>query len=319
MTSPVRLYSNRVCSARSPSKGPPIHFIFLHGFLSHGNSLLSLARRLQRGCTLEEQCRQVEAITVDCRNHGLSPHTSSHTLDELVADINMWMEEKGYLIAENTVPPNILAVGHSMGSLAWTKFLMNQENDSRREGRVFVSGLVSLDMPPLTGSLFPSSIENELSEYMNLMKKVNLSSIRDMRSAQEEFSRCGIKDRRVRDFFTTNIRIVRANGKVESPALWKCNIPVLEKALQRRSVFLSDTTIKNSAHCKIRVPILSVLGGLSPIGGDTKYHGLWNKSAVNVKEYVLQNAGHNLYYDKLEETAQLIEDFVRGLDIQHNL
>ncbi|KAH9598569.1 hypothetical protein LSM04_004437 [Trypanosoma melophagium] len=75
MTSAVRLYSNRLCSARSLSKGPSIHFIFLHGFLSQGNSLLSLARRLQQGCKSEEQCQPVEATSIDCRNHGLSANT----------------------------------------------------------------------------------------------------------------------------------------------------------------------------------------------------------------------------------------------------
>ncbi|KAH9598484.1 hypothetical protein LSM04_000544 [Trypanosoma melophagium] len=226
------------------------------------------------------------------------------------------MEEKGYLIEDNTVPSTILAVGHSMGSLVWTKFLMAQKDDPERQGRPFVSVLVSLDMPPLTGSLFPSSMENEVSEYMDLMKKVDLSIIRDMRSAKEEFSRCGINDQRVRDFFSTNIHIVRAKDNVESSALWKCNIPVLEEALQRRSLFSSDTCIKSCTYSKIRVPIPSVLGRLSPMGEDTKYHGLWNKSAVNVNEHVLQDASHILYYDKLEETTRLIEDFVRGLDIQ---
>ncbi|KEG09537.1 abhydrolase domain-containing protein 11 [Trypanosoma grayi] len=324
MASPVRLHSSKVSAPASLQQLPPIHFILLHGFLSHGNSFLSLAQQLQKQCAAELPGQRVEAFTIDCRNHGRSPHTLTHRLDELVLDLQAWLKHESYDSAHSAAPPTVVAVGHSMGALTWTKYLMDQQqqqpkrqHDAERRAQVAIAGLVSLDMPPLTKRLLPPSLEAELHEYIHLMKSVNLSAIKDMRSAEVEFVRCGIEDKRVRGFFTTNLNIVRTGSRANPRVSWRCNIPVLEESLRQRSVFLPDAFPQLCARCRIEVPVLSILGGASPVGGSNKYRGLWPNCATVVEEHVLPNAGHNLFYDDVEGTVRLVVGFARRLGIQH--
>ncbi|RNF06057.1 abhydrolase domain-containing protein 11 [Trypanosoma conorhini] len=326
MTSAVRLYSARLPSSATLSQFPPIRLIFLHGILAHGGTFFSLAQRLRKSCTDALPNRCLEMVMLDLRNHGRSPHAATHTLSDVVLDLQHWLEHEGHCCVEgpqsnHTASPILVAVGHSMGSLAWTKFLMDQQTDAGRRKRVRIDGFVSLDMPPLTGRQFPSSLQGELCDYVALMKRVDLSAITDVRSAFKEFDRCGIHNKRVQGFLSTNLQIVRpgaaTNTKVAPSVSWRCNIPVLEETLLQRRIFFPEASLNSRPHGKISVPVLSLLGGKSPVGGSSRYRGMWSSFADTVEEHVLHDAGHNVYHDDLQGTAQLTEAFLTRLQRRH--
>ncbi|SCU66750.1 Alpha/beta hydrolase family, putative [Trypanosoma equiperdum] len=316
---PVKLHSTRVSNtARVSSPENPVHFIFLHGFLSHGGSLMSLARRLHECLATERMAASVEAIVVDSRNHGRSPHTSTHTLEDMVADLREWLHWHGYVVAGkraegNLMTPRIIAVGHSMGTLTWAKYLLDHRHGDVH--RAPVAGFVSLDMPPLTKSLFPSSLRNLLHEYIDYMRRVRLSAITDMRSAHEEFNRCGIRDRRLQGFLTTNLQIIRKSGGAPPDVSWRCNLPVLDENLRNGSIFLTDADARVCARGEIDVPILSILGAESEVGRHKRLQGLWKGCSIaTTEEHILPKAGHNVFYDDLSGTTSLIAGFARRLE-----
>lgn len=55
-------------------------------------------------------------ITLDARNHGGSPHTSTHTYDDLADDV------RDFLVAHNI--DKTVVVGHSMGGRAMMVFAL---------------------------------------------------------------------------------------------------------------------------------------------------------------------------------------------------
>nr|CCC91216.1 conserved hypothetical protein [Trypanosoma congolense IL3000] len=315
---PVSLYSAQVSRIAKGSLPQPVHFVMVHGFLSHGGSLTSLARRLHKFCAADDTLQPVVFFAVDCRNHGRSPHTKTHTLDDMVADLHKWLDHSVHVVpgvpaGSEGGPAKVIAIGHSMGSLVWTKYMMDRLNGN--EHRVSVAALISLDMPPLTNALFPSPLRGLLWNYMELMKKVNLSAIRDMRTARAEFTRCGIHDKEVQGFFTTNLKIDRGGSAPQTETSWRCNLPVLTESLREGAIFMPEALTSVTPRRKIDVPVLSIMGGRSAISKCKHLGGLWSTCATTTEEFILPKAGHNICYDDLDGTASLIESFIKKLSL----
>ncbi|MCS6896251.1 MAG: alpha/beta fold hydrolase [Bacteroidia bacterium] len=76
-------------------------FIFLHGFLGSGDNWRSVAKNMQLPGT---------AYLIDLRNHGRSPHASTHRYADIAQDLLEFMD------AEALRSTHIL--GHSMGGKA---------------------------------------------------------------------------------------------------------------------------------------------------------------------------------------------------------
>lgn len=53
-------------------------------------------------------------IAVDARNHGESPHTRTHTYEDLAQDIHDFLQGRGI--------PKAVVIGHSMGGRAMMTF-----------------------------------------------------------------------------------------------------------------------------------------------------------------------------------------------------
>ena len=86
-------------TAGSESEAAPV--VLVHGLFGSSRNWQSIAQELSDGRTV---------YSLDQRNHGNSPHTHSHTLYDMVADLRQWHEE--------TVSGKAVYVGHSMGGLA---------------------------------------------------------------------------------------------------------------------------------------------------------------------------------------------------------
>jgi pimeloyl-ACP methyl ester carboxylesterase len=89
----------RLAHVELGGQGRPI--VILHGLFGSSKNWVSTGRQLSAWGRV---------LALDLRNHGRSPRAHSHSLEDLVGDLQAW-------IAANLAEPPVL-LGHSMGGLA---------------------------------------------------------------------------------------------------------------------------------------------------------------------------------------------------------
>lgn len=85
-------------SVGSAASGDPV--VLIHGLFGSSRNWQTIAQELSE---------LGPVYSVDQRNHGSSPHHSSHTLTDMIADLHLWHE--------NNLNEPAVYVGHSMGGL----------------------------------------------------------------------------------------------------------------------------------------------------------------------------------------------------------
>jgi len=103
--------------------GQGLPLLILHGLFGSSRNWLSVGRFLSSIC---------RPYALDLRNHGRSPHSSSHSLQDLVGDLEQWIREN---LAE---APALL--GHSMGGQAAMGYALRHPRGVR--------GLIVVDIAP---------------------------------------------------------------------------------------------------------------------------------------------------------------------------
>ncbi|EPY30886.1 abhydrolase domain-containing protein 11 [Strigomonas culicis] len=311
MSRPVKLHFSQRNGTYASRISRDLRVLVLHGFLAHGIALNTfsnlLLQRLQQrahhpppGGQPAAAVKALSVCTVDARNHGLSPHTPTHTIHDLVADLAALLDA-----TQGGASPAVLAVGHSMGAGTWTHLLATQA-----ARRAAVVGLVALDMPPIPASQMSPVLLHSLRHTIDRMDRMRLDALTDMKSVEVECVRCGIFDRRMIGLCTTNIHLPRRGGGGGTPATWKCNLPVLAQSLAGGELFLPESYA--AAAPQLEVPVLSVLGGKSPIGGDRRYHNRFPpfvRRPLRVEEVVVPHATHTVYFDKPDATVDAVVHF----------
>eukprot|EP01102_Stenamoeba_stenopodia_P018738 TRINITY_DN6931_c0_g2_i2.p1 TRINITY_DN6931_c0_g2~~TRINITY_DN6931_c0_g2_i2.p1 ORF type:complete len:146 (-),score=14.81 TRINITY_DN6931_c0_g2_i2:810-1205(-) len=99
-------------------------FVFLHGLLGSFHNF-----RITNKMLLDKYKTPIKIYSLDIRNHGKSPHTSTHTYDEMCADLKLFLDDQSI--------DSAVIVGLSMGGKMAMKFALNHPNR--------VSKLVSID------------------------------------------------------------------------------------------------------------------------------------------------------------------------------
>ncbi|CAD2215095.1 Alpha/beta hydrolase family/Serine aminopeptidase, S33, putative [Angomonas deanei] len=315
----------------------PLCFVLLHGFLAHSGTFHSFNQVWKKSLTgdhntnhnhpTNKEIHNVRILTVDARNHGLSPHTASHNQSLMTEDLTHFLSQQD--LYPNPNHHTVVAVGHSMGSGTWTKFLL----DEKEKVKPPIAAFLSMDMPPITGAELSPTLRGELGVFLDIMKHVKLERVTDYRSGQEAFElaieQCLPSDQRqdkkalarVKGFLSTNLRFTTDSEK-KRVARWKCHVPVLEKALKESQLFLDAAQYsKETCQGGIAVPVLSLLGGDSPIGGQPQYRGRWPHFVKNandgnlVREVIIPNATHTIYFDQPEATVTAINTFLEDVGV----
>jgi esterase len=93
----------QLASRELGGSGPPI--LILHGLFGSAQNWASVGRRL---------AGLGRVVALDLRNHGQSPHAPSHSLEDCVADLDLW-------VGSHARGP-VRLVGHSMGGLVAMAF-----------------------------------------------------------------------------------------------------------------------------------------------------------------------------------------------------
>ncbi|WP_413110553.1 alpha/beta fold hydrolase [Thaumasiovibrio sp. DFM-14] len=155
-------------------KGKPI--LLIHGLFGSLSNLSLLAKALSS---------EYEVISIDLRNHGLSPHSDLHTYNAMAEDI--------LTLVELLCLDQVILIGHSMGGKVAMKFAERCPEK--------VSHLVVLDIAPV--SYFKGRHDNvfaginEVSAYSNTITK---------RSEADSYLAMHVIDPSVRQFILKSLK-----------------------------------------------------------------------------------------------------------------
>jgi esterase len=182
--------------------GPPL--IILHGLYGSGDNWVTIARELSS---------HFEVYVVDQRNHGHSPHSSTHDYPSMRDDLKKFMDAEGIEKA--------VLIGHSMG--AKTIMFFAAEWPDR------VQSLISVDMAPRAYhdlAVDSRSAANH-GKMISAMLELDLAGA----TSREEIDQAlGVKigSDRVRSFLLKNVRRDRS-GQFR----WRINLPALRDNLEK--------------------------------------------------------------------------------------
>ena len=152
--------------------------LILHGLFASSKNWQKIATYLQK---------DFNVYCIDARNHGDSPHVSSHTLEDLSNDLEEFIEQK-------KIQKPIL-LGHSMGGLACMHFSLNYPEVS--------DNLIIVDIAP----------KSYLYKYEEVIASLELdfSNIATRKQIDEAMSKF-IKDPYIRSFLQMSL-YRDSNGK----------------------------------------------------------------------------------------------------------
>ena len=205
---------------RRTGHGPAM--VILHGLYGSSDNWISIARKLEDRFTV---------YIPDLRNHGKSPHTSTHTYQDMVDDL--------YKFFINNHIQKATILGHSMGGKLAMMFASEYPE--------LITGLIVADIAPKNYNAenkpFKTVLQHEL--ILGLMEELNLVAVTS-RKEIDYFLSEKLKNSTLRQFLIKNIHRDK-EGYFE----WKINVPVLKHALN------SITSEVNSDWFADRRPILN--------------------------------------------------------------
>lgn len=205
---------------RKTGHGSPL--VILHGLYGSSDNWISIARMLEERFTI---------FIPDLRNHGKSPHTPTHTYQDMVDDLVRFF--KDHHLGKAVV------LGHSMGGKLAMMFASEYPE--------LVSSLIVADITPKNYNSeirpFKTVLQHEM--ILGLMEELNLVAVTS-RKEIDYFLSDKLKEITLRQFLLKNI-----HRNKEGDFEWKINVPVLKYALN------SITSEVNSDWFADRKPILN--------------------------------------------------------------
>ena len=205
---------------RKSGSGPS--FVILHGLYGASDNWISIAKKLED---------QFTVYIPDLRNHGHSPHTTTHTFQDMTDDLFRFFNDHSITKA--------IILGHSMGGKLAMMF--------SAEYPELVKCLIVADIAPKSynslNQIFKSVLQHEL--ILELMEELNLVAV-DSRKEIDHFLSEKLHDPSLRQFLIKNI-----HRNKEGYFEWKINVPVLKYALR------SITSEVNTEWFADRQPILN--------------------------------------------------------------
>lgn len=174
----VKLFS------RSTGQGPPL--VILHGLFGSSDNWQTFAKMLSD---------RFNVITIDLRNHGLSPHTAEFSYDLISKDLNQFAEDHGLR--------EFYLMGHSLGGKAAAFFTLQYPERVKK--------LIILD---IAMKAYPPHHE----KYFEAMLSLDFDLIRNRNEADAWLQR-QISSLPVRQFLLKNL-VRDAEGRFR----WKFNL-----------------------------------------------------------------------------------------------
>jgi pimeloyl-ACP methyl ester carboxylesterase len=236
--------------------------IILHGLFGSSKNWITFARTLSQ---------DLSVYALDLRNHGDSPHTDTHSLDDLREDLK-------YFIDFHKIEKPIL-LGHSMGGLAVMALALKYPE--------IAQSIIIEDIAPRN---YVPHHENEFQTLNRDLSKFH--SRNEIDEAMSEY----IKNKSIRQFLQMNLE------RMENGYRWKLNIPILEK-----STLIEE--FAGYEGCTYSGPALFVTGGLSEYV-KMNDHTIIQKYFPASEIITIPEADHWLHYSSAEKFLSLVKDFL---------
>ncbi len=246
--------------------------VLLHGVLGAAQNWQRVAKALGEN---------YRVLAVDQRNHGSSPHTPTHTIDDLREDLFAFFEQHGLAQA--------YVLGHSMGGMAAMELAFHYPER--------LCGLIIEDIAP-------RAYRSTSVEIIAALARLNLSALASRQQADEELAKL-IPNEVVRQFVLTNL-VRGADGVWQ----WRMNIAAL--ATYQHELAHYEAPL----HARYMGEALFLGGARSEFHID-QHHDLILHHFPNSHLEMIGEAGHWLHFEKWELFVALVRNFVdhglRGL------
>ncbi len=240
--------------------------VILHGVLGAGQNWQRVAKAL--GETMR-------VLVVDQRNHGNSPHTATHTIEDLREDIKDFFEHQNLAQA--------YVLGHSMGGMAAMEFAFHCPER--------VQGLIVEDIAP-------RSYRSSSVDIIAALAHLDLKTLASRQHADEELAKL-IPNETVRQFVLTNL-VRDADGAWQ----WRMNMAAL--ATYQHALASYEAPV----HARFEGETLFLGGARSEFHLD-HYHDLIFYHFPNSHLEMIPEAGHWLHFEKWELFVALVRRFVK--------
>lgn len=244
--------------------GKPL--LIFHGLFGSSDNWQSISK---------EFAKQYQVFLIDLRNHGRSPHLSSHTYADMSADIESFMRLQGLDSAH--------FLGHSMGGKAVMQFAADNPQAVER--------LVVVDIAPRFYPIHHHSILQALQE-VRLQELTN-------RDQAEQILAQHIKENDTRLFLMKNLY-----RPTPETFAWRMNLPVLTAQIGSIGEALNSPWPLN-------VPTLFLAGEKSDYIRPQD-HDLIMEMFTNASLRTVANAGHWIHAEQPQLLLKEVLDFFDG-------
>ncbi len=239
--------------------------VILHGLLGSSQNWQRVAN------VLGEKHR---VLVVDQRNHGQSPHTPTHTLEDLREDVKAFFDQQQLARA--------YLLGHSMGGMAAMEFAWHYPER--------LHGLIIEDIAPRG---YRSSSE----EILPAMAGLDLPRITSRQQADELLSK-KIAIPMVRQFVLTNL-VRREDGSYH----WRVNLPVLQAYQQEAAAYHPPLPARHDGETLF-------LGGANSEYRLDHDQDLLLQHFPHSQLEMIPHAGHWIHFEAVEPFVAAVQRFV---------
>lgn len=252
------------------------HLIVLHGLYGSGDNWLSIAKHLPKSFTIH---------LPDLRNHGKSPHSSTHNYQAMCADIYEYVISIG--------AKKVSLLGHSMGGKLAMFFSSKYPN--------LVEKLIVVDISPR-----PYTQQNTDNEHIlfhvnlfNTLIKIDISKCKSIAKAKEILTQ-KIDNPKLIGFLLKNVK------KTDDEYHWRLNINSLQKNLLE---IMEGLDINKYDYEKIEIPSL-FLKGMNSDYISKKDKEIIEHIFTNFKIVNIPNSGHWMHAEQPKLVISEISKFL---------
>lgn len=260
---------------RHIGNGAPL--IIIHGLYGSSDNWLTVGKMLSE---------YFSVYIIDQRNHGLSPHTATHTYNDMVNDL------LDFLDSQNIEKANIL--GHSMGGK--TAMLFTHQYPER------VKKLIVVDIAPVNYA--DSTIASPRIAYhqniIDTMANINVENYPN-RTAIDQVLAKTLKSVATRQFILKNL------SRKGSGFEWKLNVMVIKDYLKD----IMNGIPKDISEHSTYTPALFIKGEKSDYIGINDSHTikkLFPKSEI----VIIPNAGHWVHAEQPKLLVKTVDYFCKN-------
>ncbi|MFN5026145.1 MAG: alpha/beta fold hydrolase [Bacteroidota bacterium] len=239
--------------------------IIIHGFLGSLDNWHTLATRWGEA--------GIQVFSLDMRNHGKSPHTHTHSIDDMVQDVVDFMQQQHLSSAT--------LLGHSMGGKVAMQCALNHPG--------LVEKLIVADMAP-------RAYRHGHDDVFKAIQNIDLSAVQSRKEA-EDAMKPYLGDFGTRQFILKNLE--RTDSGHYS---WKFNLTTLLHEYEE--ILKPIDSVTTYSH-----PALFLKGELSVYIKDTDREHILKLFPL-AKVVSVSQAGHWLHADQPEIFFKYVHDFV---------